>query len=324
VTKHILPILFLLPLLASSLVVSTQLSITNSATIVPSLKYIVTILMENHPLNTTVDPNGVIGNANATFITSLAHQYGLAEHYEATSINGSLAQYIGLLSGNSSVVSSDCLPSVCPVAGPSVIDSIEASGRTWKAYMEDLPVDQSACGYTGFGSGEYNVYHDPFVYYTDIMNNATRCTNILPANSGPSTGAPDDIFLRDLNDPASAANFIWLSPDNCDDMHGNPSCPPSTITTADNYTAQLVPQILDSALFKTDEAALFIVWDEATYCGISCPIPAIWIGPTVKQGYVSNAHYNHYSYLKTIETLWNLPSLNTFDATASPMTEFLP
>jgi hypothetical protein len=182
----------------------------------------------------------------------------------------------------------------------------------------------SACGYTGTGLGEYNVYHDPFVYYSDIQDSASRCANIVPSNSGPESGSTDDLLLRDLNNLTSAANFIWLSPNNCNDMHGNPSCPQSTITTADNYTASLVPQILDSAVFKTNEAALFIVWDEATFCGISCPIPAIWIGPTVKQGYVSNAHYNHYSYLKTIEAVWALPSLDTFDVSALPMTEFLP
>jgi len=144
----------------------------------------------------------------------------------------------------------------------------------------------------------------------------------VSANSGPYHGPPDDLFLIDLNDLTAASNYMWLTPDNCDDMHGAPSCPPRSITTADNYAAQLIPRILNSSVSETHQAALFIIWDEASYCTTSSQIPAIWIGPIIKQGYLSNYHYNHYSYLKIIETLWTLPSLQTFDTTATPMTEF--
>jgi len=48
-----------------------------------------------------------------------------------------------------------------------------------------------------------------------------------PQIAGPDHGPPDDLFLNDLNNLTAASNYIWLTPDNCDDMHGAPSCPPA-------------------------------------------------------------------------------------------------
>ncbi len=324
-SKPVLTLPLLLFLIISSVVGATQLSIGNSASITSPLQYIVTILMENHPLNTTLNPNGVINNPNATYITSLAKNSSLAENYIDTSNGGSLPQYIGLTSGNSSFVSMNCAPTTCQVNKLNIADTIERSGRTWKAYMEDLP-PAAPCNYNGSGASSfYSSQHNPFAYYADIQNNATRCAaHIVPANSGQN-GLPDDLFINDLNNLNAASNYMWLTPNNCDDMHGNATCPSSTITTADNYTRQLVPQILNSAVFKTGKAALFIVWDEPTFtCSTSpCPIPAIWVGPPIKRHYVSNKRYNHYSYLATIESLWGLPHLTSNDATAPSMNEFL-
>lgn len=47
-----------------------------------SLDYVVTILMENHPLNTSY-PNGIIGDPNLPYINSLAKNYSLANYYFA-------------------------------------------------------------------------------------------------------------------------------------------------------------------------------------------------------------------------------------------------
>src|SRR2546428_221721 len=162
----------------------------------------------------------------------------------------------------------------------------------------------------------------PLIYYADVQDNVTRCSShVVPANSGPS-GPPDDLFISDLNNLTTASNFMWLTPNNCDDMHGGNGCPSSIMTFADNYTRQLVPKILSSLVFKTGKAALFIVWDEPTSCGVACQIPAIWVGPTIKQHYVSDKPYNHYSYLATLESLWALPVLTPNDANAPSMIEF--
>jgi len=43
---------------------------------------------------------------------------------------------------------------------------------------------------------------------------------------------------------------------------------------------------------------------------------------TAKLGYKSKVSYSHYSTVRTIEAEWNLLTLTSYDASATPMTEF--
>ena len=90
-------------------------------------------------------------------------------------------------------------------------------------------------------------------------------------------------------------------------MHGDPTCPAASQTNnvayANNYTAYLVPRILNSWVFTHDRAALFITFDESSV-SLGNSIYSIWAGPQVKRGYQSHNLYNHYSLLRTIEDNW--------------------
>src|SRR5438445_13002976 len=92
--------------------------------------------------------------------------------------------------------------------------------------------------------------HNPFVYYGDIASNTTQCARVIPAGIG------DDAFLDHLASTSNASNYMGLSPNICNDMH---NC---NVTTGDGYLANLVPQILNSTLFTTQRAALFITVDQ--------------------------------------------------------------
>lgn len=273
--------------------------------------------MENHPLNYTIDSTGIIGNPSALFINQLAKNYSLATNYQALS-TGSLPNYLAITNANITSVDPNCnTPGPgCSTSAVNIVDRIEASGRTWKAYMEDY-----TGGCNGTASPGYAAFHNPFVFYTDITNNSTRCSRILSANPG-HTGLPDNQLISDLNSTATAANYTWLTPNECDNMHDSSiaNCSTSLVANGDAYLSQLVPEILQSKIFKTQRAALFITWDEPTYC--PCPVPAIWVGPPIKHGYVSNILYSHYSVLATMENIWKLQPLTTNDKGASAMTEF--
>src|SRR5947199_42979 len=212
-----------------------------------AFNYVVVIVMENHGLR------DVINVSSAPFMNQLASSYGLAVNYTAID-HPSLPNYLGLISGQdfSSWSSSDCSPRAGCSAGsaPNLVDSLENRGLTWKAYMEDYP---STCGshcspgdcFVGDnGAGVYAARHDPFVYFDDIANSTTRCSRIVPANSGTS-GSPDDLFLSDLSSPSTASNFMWLTPNSCNDTHGftyhngTVLCTDS-ISIGDNYLSRLI------------------------------------------------------------------------------------
>jgi len=154
------------------------------------------------------------------------------------------------------------------------------------------------------------VRHNPFVYYGDIASNTTQCARVIPAGIG------DDAFLDDLASTSNASNYMWLSPNICNDMH---NC---NVTTGDGYLANLVPQILNSTVFTTQRAALFITFDEDSKGKGAPAMYSVWAGPTVKTSYSSSIDYNHSSLLATIEANWNLPPLTANDSGAANMSEF--
>jgi hypothetical protein len=302
----------------------TQLGMSNRITIFslrgsPHFNYIVTIILENRGLNNTY---GTRCSGNCTYITQLANSYSLAENYSDIG-HPSLPNYIALTSGgnyDAAPFDRDCFPqsSGCSISAHNIVDSVDRSGRTWKAYMEDY----TGGGCTNKGSSYYLDAHNPFTYFTDINGNATRCSRIVDANPG-ATGylALPTQLLSDLNSMSTASNFMWLSPNACDDGHD--ACKPlnNTVSQQNQYLSLLVPQILNSTLFKTQKAALFITWDEAATLTTNL-VTTIWSGPTTKLGYKSKLPYSHYSTIRTIEAEWNLPTLTTYDTAAIPMTEF--
>jgi len=199
---------------------SSATSATQSA-VVPSFAHVVVVVMENK------SASSIIGNTSqASYINSLAGQYAYASNDFAVS-HPSLPNYLALTGASTFGITSDCSPAVCPVNATNLMDRIESSGRSWKAYMESMP---TSCATTD--AYPYAVKHNPFVYYGDLAGNATRCSRVVPA--GPS----DQALLNDLDSVANASNYMWLTPDLCNDMH---DC---NVTTGDAFMSGLVPQIL--------------------------------------------------------------------------------
>lgn len=283
-----------------------------------AFNYVVVIVLENHSLG------DVINSSSAPFLNQLASTYGLAVNYTAIE-HPSLPNYLALISGQnfSSWSASDCSPGPGCNAGaaPNIVDRLESRGLTWKAYMEDYPTScepqcsPGGCFLGDTGSGQYAARHDPFVYFGDIANSSNRCANIVPANSG-GKGGPDDLFLTDLGSRSTASNFMWLTPNLCDDMH---DC---TVSTGDAYLSKLVPQILSSNLFTHQKAALFITFDEGNGDFPSDQVYSVWAGPVVKTSFKSSQPFSHYSFLSTLEIVWHIQPPTSFDAKALPMTAF--
>ncbi len=184
---------------------------------------------------------------------------------------------------------------------PNIVDRLESGGVTWKAYMEDMPSNCYARD-----SGDYAVRHNPFVYYQDIATNASRCLRVIPSGNAAS------VLLNDLGSTTTAPNYMWFTPNDCNNMH---SCDESI---GDTYMSILVPKILNSTIFRTTRAALFVTFDE----GYGFPTYAVWAGPAAKTAYVSSYSYTHYSVLATIESNWNLSPLTSNDRDAPHMGEF--
>ena len=263
--------------------------------------HIVTILMENQGLCDVYVGCG----GSATYMSQFADQNALVMTWGTTS-HPSEGNYISLIGGDNFGHTND---GYCcwGINAPNIVDRMESAGLTWHAFAEDA---------SGSGTCSFNpprgADHFAFLTFAD-MNTPARCANFLTA-----TSSSDTEFLNSLNS-ASPANFIWLTPNDCNNMH---DC---GIAAGDSYLSTLVPQILSSKEFTTTKATLLIVFDEG-YTGCSntggtgeC-VYASFSGPVAKKGLqLSPPGASHYSYLSTIEAAWGLTSLTSKDAGATNM-----
>src|SRR5947199_9198417 len=299
--------------------------------------HLVVIMMENEGINDICGSNPPPCNgSNTPYMSSLANSYGISQQYLSLVIT-SWPNYYGILgaflpSGCSTANPGPCYPPAGSLTNSNLIDRFDAAGLTWKGYMES---QGAAAGCVTGGGEPYTHEHNGFVAFQDIVNNTSRCSKIVLANPSSCGSVTDCALINDLNS-SSPPSFMWLTPNDCNDMRAWSGCSngctrggsSTCIRKGDNYLNSLVPNILNSNTFATTRAALFITFDEGNdYCPLNdssedC-LYAVWAGPVAKTGFSSAQLYNQYSLTKTIEVNWDLTSLTSNDASATPMTEFL-
>jgi phosphatidylinositol-3-phosphatase len=253
---------------------------------VPKFSHVIVMIFENEEIT------NIIGNSSLPNFNKLAQHYTLLTSDFAVT-HPSLPNYIALTSGDTQGIASDC--STCFVNVTNLPDLIEKSGRSWKAYMEDMP---APCTITD--QGNYAEKHNPFVYYDDIRTNAARCQQ----HDVPLTQLDSDLQNKQL------PNYAWITPNLCNDGH---DCGASA---ADKFLGPEVDKIISSPAFDQN-SLLIITFDEGTTAGSCCGMPkkaggkitTLLISKLVKAGFQDDTPYTHYSILKTIEDAWGLPQL---------------
>lgn len=291
----------------------------------PQFGHVVVMVLENTDYEESF---GAGAATRAPYLNSLADQYALATDYYGVD-HASLTNYIALTSGQTPKLSTqiDC-PFYDCLYGSSVQhigDQAEASGRTWKAYMDGMT---TTCQHGPRNSLDpylvylppFNTYatrHNPFMYYNNVVSDPPRCNS----HDVPYTQLDADLASHAL------PNYSFISPDLCHDGHER-KC---GLSAADAWASAEVPKLLASPEFQAD-GVLVITFDEAEghdtsgCCGNSAGgrIGAVVVSPAFGKtgGYRSSVPANHYSLLRTIEDSWGLPLLgHAQDASISPMTD---
>ena len=236
----------------------------------------------------------VIGSRDAPYVNSLAQRYGQATMAFGQS-HPSLPNYLELLSGSTQGVTDD--GTGYAFAAPTLVGQLQSRGIGWRAYMEGMP---SPC-YSGAGSNGYAKKHDPFMYFTAIMQNARACSNVVPFSQ-----------LRTDLDTNAAPPFLWVTPNLCNDGH---DC---STAVADRWLSHVVPEIQATAAWKQD-GILVITWDEGE--DAANHILTLVIRPGAPHA-TSNRYYDHYSLLATIENRFGVARLGAAGQ-AAPLTDLM-
>ena len=222
----------------------------------------------------------VLGNSAAPEFNALARRGATLSGYRGIT-HPSLPNYIALISGSTQGIHSDC--GDCPVSGRNLADTLEAKGRTWKTYAEDLP----STGYTGERAGGYTKHHNPFLYFNDVLSSRARLSRIVPLRA----------LSSDLADH-SLPDFSLVIPNECNDMH---NC---SVRVGDNWLRQFIRPVLASPQMR--RGVVFVVFDE-NHGGVG--VPAIAVGPAVRRGARFGRAVDHFGLLRTIEDAWGLSRL---------------
>ncbi|MBO0889103.1 hypothetical protein J2P12_08400, partial [Candidatus Bathyarchaeota archaeon] len=226
--------------------------------------HIVIVIMEDHGMQEIcgASPPPCASSAGAPYMAGLANTHSIGSQYLSVT-HYSQGDYLALLGATTD----NCNTSGCPYpfSGPNLVDRLESAGLTWKGYMENQNL-ASGCDMTYHQP--YTPEHNPFAGFSDIVNSPTRCSNVVLANpSGCSV--TDCPLINDLNS-GSAPNFMWLTPNNCDNMHGVAGMCAASVSFGDSYLSRLIPNILNSRTFTSQRSALFVVFDEGNgYCPLN-------------------------------------------------------
>jgi phospholipase C len=221
-------------------------------------------------------------------IAKLASTYTLAANYHAVA-SPSLPNYLALTSGSTWGVRDNGYHAL-PAGGLGA--QLTAAGISWRAYMEGLT--DAGCMRSPY---PYALKHNPFAYY---------------GGGCPENVVPLDALDADLT--GDTPRFVWITPGLCHDGH---DC---ALSDAAAWLDDQVSRITASPAWRAN-GVLFIVWDEGDGRGGDV-VPLIAVSPG-QAGSRSDAHFDHYSLLATIEDLFRLPRLGAAEH-ATPLTELLP
>jgi hypothetical protein len=265
-----------------------------------SIKTIFIILMENN------NWSDIYMQAVAPYITSLTTnaQASWCSNYfdNPDAVHPSEPNYIWLEAGNNLGFTTDADPSAThELSAPHLSKLMDSAGVSWKEYAEDITAGSCPIASKGF----YGAKHVPFVFFDDVVGTPPSAT----AQHCIDHVVPYTQLMTDLaNDKVAQYNFI--TPNLCNDMHGAIGCPTTPeITQGDTWLSQQVPMIMASKAYK-DGGAIFITWDESE--GGEFPIGMIALSPVAKgKGYKSTTKYYHSSMVRTVEEVFDLmPLLN--------------
>jgi len=254
------------------------------------IKHVFVIVLENEGFDTTFGPQ-----SKAPYLSQTLTKAGvLLTQYYGTG-HASLDNYIAMISGQAATpeTRNDCgifadfaltgttadgqaigHGCVYPESVKTLPDQLNRVGKTWRAYMGDMGNDPAresrTCGHPTINSADhtqsaeapsaavplgdqYAARHNPFVYFHSIIDSPLCDQNVVNL----------DRLSTDLKSDWTTPNFVFVTPNLCDDGHDGPCVngQPGGLVSADAFLQKWVPQIMASPAYKKD-GLLVITFDE--------------------------------------------------------------
>ena len=270
---------------------------------IPVVAHVFVLVEENHSYSS------VIGNSAMPYTNSLAQNNALARQYYANRHN-SLPNYFMLTVGD--MVTTDDL-FTGTVTADNVVRALTSAGKTWKIYAESLP----STGFTGTANAPYARDHNPFTYFSDVLNSSSQPDNIVPM-----TQLASDIQNNTLPD------YAMIVPNLANDGHDCPNeaatcSDDQKLSTIDGWVQTNIGPLINSNAFQN--SLLIYTWDESDINDVANQgghVATILVSPKVRSGFQSTTMYQHQSALKLSMQLLGVTDFPGAAASAPDMSEF--
>jgi len=248
-----------------------------------SIKHVVIIILENgSPIEAQQQP----------FMNEISKKgANLKEYYGIT--HPSQPNYIAMIAGSTLGVRSD---KNYDLKDEHIGDMLERAGKTWKIYAEDYPGN---C-FLKARSGNYARKHVPFLSFTNVQNDPTRCENVVAASQ----------FDNDVANNSLKTYSMYI-PNLLNDAHD------TDLAYADSWFKKAFAKHFKNPQLLSD--TLFIITFDEDDMKYNNRIYTVFLGAGVKPGVESIVHYDHYSMLRTVEEIFNLDDLGRNDLLAQPI-----
>ena len=289
------------------------------APVVAAGRTVFVIPLENKP------SAGIYGNTtNAPYINGLMPTAAYATKFkdELPSLD-SEPHYIWMEAGTnvftdrSFTTDNDSSPSNSTATTDHLTAQLNAANVPWMSYQEDITAGTCPIASTA----EYAAKHDPFVFFQDIVGSPPSASNA----GCIAHHKPYSQFAADL--ATGMTGFVFITPNLCHDMHGDPTCSvaqSSRVSAGDAWLAALLPRLTALPSYRTGKTLIVVTFDEGSEgnaTGVDCTDPAYYsmhvdchiativLSAYLRPGAVDSGDHNLYGLLGTFEDVLGYPRL---------------
>jgi len=244
------------------------------------------MMFENHGYNQVT--------ANTYWQKIIAGSFLLTNYKGVT--HPSQPNYVAQLGGSYFTCTDD---SPCNLKDKNLVDLLDTKGVTWMSYQENyVQGANGACNLITSGDSYYRK-HNPFMSFTDITSNTTRCKNIVN----------ETVFQSDVK-KGNLPGFGYYTPNINNDSHDQNL----------DFSGQYLTNWL--ATWYTPYPAawknvLFLITFDEDEGTEGNHVVAMLRGPNVTVGGTTDGSYTHYSVTKFVEQNWGLGNLGQNDVNAN-------
>ncbi|MGB3332527.1 MAG: alkaline phosphatase family protein [Mycobacterium sp.] len=296
---------------------------------VGQLDHVFVIYMENK------GTDDIVGSPNAPYLNSLINTYGYADNYYALG-HPSDPNYFRILGGSDFGIDYNSAPN--SINAPSLMQEMDQAGITWAGYAQSMPSAGAIVS-----SGDYSADELPFTQFSYVYGNTP---DYLQEHLLPLTQ-----LATNLADPSTFPGFTWIAANEDNNMEG----PVDTfsgilqfiatqltdhqynVAAGDQFVQQEVSTIEGSNTWTNpNERDVIIITEDEDNNNLSLgfgnegnhvPMIVIPSAGAVASGmqsgnFTTDAYYNEYSLMATIEDALGLAPLTDNDMYAQAMNAF--